>query len=95
VSTHAANEETEVEQLRRRIVELEAQLIEVEAWANETVGAAQERLYWLDRWHLDLNEVMRHPTATRLRALARGLRWPIRRIRRLKKQARSWRRSRL
>ena len=60
--------ETEVEALRTRVAELEARLIETEDWANRTVGAAQERAYWLDRWHLDLNALMARRSATWLRA---------------------------
>lgn len=69
-----ASQLTEVETLRVRVAALEAQLIETEDWANRTVGEAQDRLYWLDRWHLDLNAVMRRDSATRTRALLRALR---------------------
>ena len=33
---------------------------------------AQERTYWLDRWHLDLNALMRRPGAAELRASRPG-----------------------
>ena len=46
----------EVERLRARVAELEAELIETHAWANRVVGAAQAQTYWLDRWQLDLND---------------------------------------
>lgn len=64
----------EVERLRARVAELEAQLIEVEDWANRAVGEAQERLYWLDRWHIDLNRLMERPGASEFRALIRAAR---------------------
>ena len=40
----------------------------------EDLEAAQDRSYWLDRWGLDLNALMRKPGARRLRALLRWLR---------------------
>jgi hypothetical protein len=72
----STEEETEeIERLRARVAELEAELIRVEDWANRTVGAAQERLYWLDRWHIDLNRLMERPGAAELRGLLRAVRW--------------------
>lgn len=64
----------EIEALRARVAELEAQLIETEDWANRAVGAAQERAYWLDRWHVDLNAIMRRRSATWTRAGLRAIR---------------------
>lgn len=64
----------ELDALRARVAELEAQLVEVEDWANRTVAAAQERVYWLDRWHIDLNRLMERPGAAELRAVVRGIR---------------------
>ena len=75
--------EAEVARLRQRIAVLEAQLIDTEAWANEVVARAQEQTYWLDRWHLDLNALMRRPAADRARAAARALRGVYRALRRL------------
>ena len=74
----------EVEQLRARIATLEAELIEVKAWANRAVAEAQARTYWLDRWHLDLNELMRRPMAGRVRAAARAVRSVVRALRQLR-----------
>lgn len=64
----------EIAALRARVAELEAQLIETEDWANRTVGAAQERAYWLDRWHLDLNALMTRRSAILIRAALRAVR---------------------
>jgi hypothetical protein len=64
----------EIERLRARVVELEVRLVEVEDWANRTVGAAQERLYWLDRWQIDLNRLMERPGASELRQAIRAVR---------------------
>ena len=65
---------SEIDALRARVAELEAQLIETEDWANRVVGAAQERAYWLDRWHVDLNAVMQRRSATWIRAVLRAVR---------------------
>jgi len=77
----------EIARLRARVAELEAELVAVEDWANRIVGAAQERLYWLDRWHIDLNAVMERPGADWARALLRALRSVYRFCLRLKRRA--------
>jgi len=52
----------------------ERERIEEIARANAAVAAAQDRSYWLDRWHVDLNAVMRRRGASELRALVRAMR---------------------
>jgi hypothetical protein len=77
--------DAEIEQLRAQVAALEAELIEVTARANEQVAKWQERAYWLDRWHLDLNGLMRKPGASQLRAVLRALRsvvWGMQRLKR-------------
>lgn len=74
----------EVERLRARVAELERELIDTEAWANETVGAAQAQSHWIERWGLDINGFMRSPWGARLRASARVLRAIYRRLGRIK-----------
>ena len=81
-----ATEREELEALRVRVAALEAERIELQARANAAVAAAQERAYWLDRWHVDLNAVMARPAAGRVRELARGLRAPVRAARDLKRR---------
>jgi hypothetical protein len=71
-------EVSEVARLRARVAELETRLVEVEDWANRTVGAAQERLYWLDLWHIDLNALMERRGASQLRAAIRAARFVYR-----------------
>lgn len=66
----AAEDQDEIARLRERVASLEAQLLETEAWANRVVAEAQDRTYWLDRWHLDLNALMRRRGVDRVRALA-------------------------
>ena len=74
----------EVRELRERIATLEAQLAEQAARANAAVAAAQDRAYWLDRWQVDLNALMRRPAAGRVRALLRGARAVVRVLQRLR-----------
>lgn len=77
--------EAEIEALRARVLELEAELAEQAARANAAVAAAQERAYWLDRWHLDLNALMRRPGVETFRRTVRALRavfWRAKRVKR-------------
>jgi hypothetical protein len=65
----------EVTELRERVAALESELADRSARANDALASAQDRTYWLDRWHLDLDAVMRRPTMVRLwklMPLARG-----------------------
>ena len=84
-----ADQQAEIERLRARVAELEAELVRIEDWANRTVGAAQERLYWLDRWQLDLNALMRRRGAAEFRAALRAMREVVRFLRRLRRRLRS------
>jgi hypothetical protein len=79
-------ERGELEYLRQRVAELEAERIEELRRAAAAVAAARERAYWLDRWHVDLNELMARPAATRARAAARLARTPVRALRGLKRR---------
>ena len=73
-------------QLRDRVRQLEGELAEQAARTNALLAAAQERAYWLDRWGLDLNALMRQPGAAQLRWLMRAARWPVRRAKLLKRR---------
>jgi hypothetical protein len=44
------------------------------ARAHEALAAAQDKSYWLDRWQLDLNALMRRRGASEARAALRALR---------------------
>ena len=57
-----------------RLEELERRHTEEIARANAALAAAQDRSYWLDRWNLDLNALMRKPGAGVVRAAFRALR---------------------
>jgi hypothetical protein len=86
MSMEARESQAEIERLQARVEELEGQLLETEAWANRTVAQAQAKTYWLDRWHVDLNAVMRRRSADRIRAAARGVRSMYRVVRRFQRQ---------
>lgn len=78
--------DAELERLRARVAELEAELVEQAARTERIVAAAQERTYWLDRWHVDLNALMRRravgaPLDVTFRAL-RKLRRGVQKLRR-------------
>jgi hypothetical protein len=71
--------------LRARVAALEAELVEVQARTDAVVAHWQERAYWLDRWHLDLNAIMRRPGASEFRAVVRAVRsvvWALKRAKR-------------
>ncbi len=62
----------------RRLAELEAEHAEQLARAHAALAATQDRLYWLDRWGLDLNALMRRRGASELRLALRALREVLR-----------------
>jgi hypothetical protein len=75
----------ENERLRERIAALEAELVETQTRANAAVGEWQERAYWLDRMHLDLNKLMARPGANEVRLVLRAIRrgwWRLKRLKR-------------
>ncbi len=74
-------ERGELEFLRRRVRELDEELTEQARRANAAVAAAQERAYWLDRWHVDLNALVERPSVARTRSVARRVRGPLRVVR--------------
>ena len=82
--------EAENERLRARIAALESELVEVQSRANAAVAAWQERAYWLDRLHVDLNSLMRKRGANELRVTLKGVRaavWAMQLLwRRLRRQ---------
>jgi len=74
---------SEVEELRARVVELERQLADQAERTNDAVAAAQDRSYWLDRYHIDLNAIMARRSAQRAVELAGVVRRGLRRARAL------------
>ena len=83
-SEHMSTEE-EVEFLRARVATLEEELVEVQTRANAAVAKWQERAYWLERWHLDLNALMRRRGASEMRDVVRAVRsvlWKLKKAKR-------------
>jgi hypothetical protein len=78
-------EGNEVEWLRSRVEELERENVENARRANEAIAAAQERAYWLDRWHLDLNALMQRRGASEFRAVVRAVRSALRAVKRIRR----------
>jgi predicted nucleic acid-binding Zn-ribbon protein len=77
--------EAENERLRARIAALESELAEVQARANAAVAEWQERAYWLDRLHIDLNALMARPGANEVRITLKAVReayWWLKRTKR-------------
>lgn len=72
--------------LRARVAELEAQLAEQARRTNELVARSQEKLYWLERWHVDLDVVMAKPGAVRALDLVKALRSAVRALRKAKRR---------
>ena len=73
--------EAEIEHLRVLVKELERRLEEKERRTAAAIAAAEERSYWLDRWHLDLNALMQRPAGHAFRAAMRAAREPVRAVR--------------
>ena len=76
----------ENEALRTRVAELEQQLGEQARRTNEIVARSQERAYWLDRYHVDLNKLMALPGMGAVRGLLRAVRAPLRLARKAKRR---------
>ncbi len=70
----ATEHSTEAEELRARIDRLEREQHERTARSNAALAAAQDKSYWLDRWRIDLNALMRKKGAAEFRAGVRGAR---------------------
>ena len=69
------------EELTRRLEALEREHREEIARANAALAAAQDKSYWLDRWGVDLNALMRRRGAGELLIVMRALRLILRRAR--------------
>ena len=78
--------EAENQRLRARVAALEEELVEVQSRTNAAIAKWQEQAYWLDRWHLDLNALMRRPGATELLGAVRAVRGVWWRVKLLKRR---------
>jgi hypothetical protein len=80
-----STEQAELEALRARVDDLERERFDQAARANAAIAAAQDRVYWLDRWGLDLNALMRRRGAAELRATLHAVRAVVRSLRKIKR----------
>jgi hypothetical protein len=78
MSTLSTDERAELEALRARVAALEEERAAEIARLSAALGEAQERVYWLDRWRIDLNALMRRPGASEFRAALRAARAVVR-----------------
>ncbi len=85
-SQQQARLEAENLALRSRVAALEAELVEVQARTDAVVAHWQERAYWLDRWHLDLNALMRRRGAMEALGAVRVLRSAYRALKRARQR---------
>jgi hypothetical protein len=79
-------EQAELHALRDRVAALERENAELAARANAAIATAQDRVYWLDRWGLDLNALMRRRGAAEFRAAVRGVRAVSRPLQKIKRR---------
>ena len=80
------DERAELEALRLRVAELERERAEEIARASAAVAEAQSRVYWLDRWRIDLNALMEKPGAAEFRAAVRAVRAVLRQLKAVKRK---------
>ena len=72
MATEPRTEREELDVLRARLDKLEREQVERTARAHQALAAAQDKSYWLDRWQVDLNALMRSRLARELRVAIRG-----------------------
>ena len=71
---------------RNQLADLERRHTKEIARVNAALAAAQDRSYWLDRWHIDLDSLMRRPGAGAITAVVDGLRRVRHRLQRLRRR---------
>jgi hypothetical protein len=81
-----STEQAEIVALQARVEQLERENAELAARANAAIAAAQDRAYWLDRWGVDLNALMRRRGASEFRAGLRGMRAVVRGLKLVKRR---------
>jgi hypothetical protein len=80
--------DAEITELRSRVATLERELSEQARRTARIVAEAQENLYWLERWGVDLDRLMRRPGAEPALEAARRLRGVVRALKRLRRRFR-------
>ena len=78
--------DAEIGRLRSRVTELEHELAEQSRRTARIVAESQEKLYWLERWGVDLDRVMKRRGAEPALEAARRLRGVFRLFKRLKRR---------
>jgi uncharacterized coiled-coil protein SlyX len=78
--------DAEMSELRDRLATLEVELAAQAQRTARVVAEAQEKLYWLERWHVDLDALMRKPGAVPALAALRRVRAFVRLLRKLKRR---------
>ncbi len=81
-----STEQAEIAALQARVEQLERENAELATRANAAIAAAQDRAYWLDRWGVDLNALMRRRGASEFRAGLRGMRAVARALKHVKQR---------
>ena len=76
----------EIAALQARVAELESELHAQAARTAAVVAEAQEKLYWLERWHVDLDRLMAKPGAVPALDALKGARGIVRSGKRLKRR---------
>ncbi|WP_354699215.1 hypothetical protein DSM112329_04925 [Paraconexibacter sp. AEG42_29] len=84
--TNAHDNPSEVEILRAHVAELEQQLAEQSRATNAIVARSQEKLYWLERWHIDLDRIMAKPGAVPALEAVKKLRGGVRAAKKAKRR---------
>lgn len=79
-------EQDEIQALRARVAELEDQLEHQARATNALVARSQEQLYWLERWHIDLERVMSRRAAQQALEALKKVRAVMRAARRQKRR---------
>jgi len=79
------DQQAEIEALRARVAALERELVEQAERTGRVVAAAQQRTYWLDRWNVDLDALMRRRGASEARAAFRLARLLMRAVKRARR----------
>ena len=78
--------EDEAAVLRARVTELEARIAEQARATNAIVARSQEKLYWLERWQVDLDALMTRPGAQQTLNAVKRMRAGVRAVRKAKRR---------
>ena len=78
--------DAEIAELRSRVAALEGELAEQSRRTARLVAESQEKLYWLERWNVDLDRVMKRRGAVPALEAARRVRGVFRFVKRLKRR---------